>query len=55
MLSFRAERTNVARRLVNQAVPNHLVLPVKSSAAFGAGTAFYGAIVWPNTTVYVRM
>lgn len=40
-LPVRAERTKVPRRMVNQAMPDQLALPVESFSSFSAGTALY--------------
>lgn len=42
-----AEWTDVAGRIVYEAVSDHLVLPLESFATFASWTAFYTAIVWP--------
>lgn len=53
MLPLRAERADVARAVVHEPVADHLVLALEAFAAFGAGTACYGAVVWTVLAVDV--
>jgi hypothetical protein len=46
MLSVRAERTDVSWRIMDKAMPDHLVLPLESFAAFTAWAAFDRTVVW---------
>lgn len=55
MLSFRTKGTDIAWRLMHQAMAYHFVLPLESFASFGPRTRLHGAIVWSVLTVYVRM
>ena len=45
VLPIRAERTHVPRRLVHEAVSDHLVLPLEAFAAFRAGAVANGTVV----------
>ena len=56
MLTVRAERTDVTRRLVNQTVTDHFIFPFEALAAFGAIAAVYGTVVWAflRVDVFVR-
>ena len=45
VLTVLAEGADVAGGVVDEAVPNHLVLPLEAFAAFAAGAAADGAVV----------
>lgn len=45
MLALRAERADVARAVVHEAVADHLVLALEALAALGARAAGDGAVV----------
>ena len=53
MLAFRAERADIARTVVHQAVANHLVLAFESFAAFGARAACNWTVVRSALAVHV--
>lgn len=53
MLPLRAEGTDVAGAVVHEPVADHLVLALEAFAAFGAGAACYGAVVWTVLAVDV--
>ena len=53
MLTFWAERADIAWTVVHQAMANHLVLAFESLAAFGARTACDRAVVWSTLTVHI--
>lgn len=46
MLTIRAERANVSRRLMDQTMPNHLVLPLEALSPFASRAALYGTVMW---------
>jgi len=45
MFSIRTERTNIARRIVNEAMTFHFVLALESFTTFATLTAFDGTVV----------
>lgn len=47
MLTLRAERANVAWRLVHQAVANHLVFALEALAMLRAIALLHRTVVWP--------
>lgn len=47
VLSIWTEWTNVSRRLMNQSMSDHFVLPLESFAAFATWTALDRAVVRP--------
>lgn len=47
MLPVGAERANIARGVVYQAMTDHLILPLEALAPFATGTPFHRTIVWP--------
>jgi hypothetical protein len=53
VFAIRAKRTYIPRRLMNEAVANHLVLALETFATFGAETAYDRAIVWSVLRVYI--
>lgn len=53
VLTFWAERADIAWTVVHQAMANHLVLAFESLAAFGARTACDRAVVWSTLTVHI--
>jgi hypothetical protein len=55
VLSIRAERAHVTWGIVNQAVPDHLILPLEALATLGAGATFHTAIVRTVRGMHVGM
>ena len=55
MLTLWTIGTAVARRLVHEAVPDHLVLPLETFATLSPGTALDGAVVRSARRVDVRV
>jgi hypothetical protein len=53
VLPIWTEGTHVARALMDQAMPNHLVLPFKTFAAFAARTVLYGTVVRAQVRVNI--
>ena len=53
MLSIGTKWTYIARTVVHQAMPNHLILPLKAFATFTARALFNRTVVWPGLTVYI--
>ena len=45
VLTVRAERADITRRVVHKAMPDHLILSFESHSPFSAGTTFHRAIV----------
>jgi len=55
MFSIRAEWTHIARRLMYEPVPNHLILSLEALAALRSRTACNRAVVWAIRRVNVCM
>ena len=53
MLTLGTKRTNVPGRSVNQAVADHLVLPLEPFTAFGARAVWLRAVMRPVLGVHV--
>lgn len=53
MLALRAERADIARTVVHQAMADHLVLAFESFAALGARAACNWAVVRSTLTVHI--
>ena len=45
MLLVRAERANIARRVVNEAMSNHFIFAPEAIATYASRTGFDGAVV----------
>jgi hypothetical protein len=55
VLPIRTKRTDIARRIVDKPMPNHLIFSLKAFAALTARTARNGAIVRSGGGVNIRM
>lgn len=55
VFAIRAERAHIPRRLVDQAVPDHLILALEALAALASRASLDGAVVGPGRRVYVGM
>jgi len=55
VLSVRTEGTDITRRFVDQSMPNHLILPLESLAAFTSRAAFDRAVMRSVRGVNVGM
>jgi hypothetical protein len=55
MFSIRTKGTDIARRIVHEAMPDHLVLTFEPLATFAAGAAWYRAVVWSILAVDIGM
>jgi hypothetical protein len=55
VLLIRAERTHVAGRVMDKAMPDHLVLPLEALATYASWTGLDGAEVWSAGGVDVRV
>ena len=53
MLTFRAERADIAWAVMHQAMADHLVLALEAFAAFGARAARNWAVVWSTLAVHI--
>lgn len=47
------KRADVARRIMDQSVPNHLVLPLESLASLTARTSLDRAVVWTGRRMHI--
>lgn len=55
MLPVGTERTNVAWRVMDQAVAYHFILSLKPFAAFTSRAIFHGTVMWSVLRVDLRM
>ena len=55
MLSVRAKRTDITRRVMHQAMPYHLVLTFESFSTLAARALWYWAVVRSVLTVHIPM
>ena len=55
VLAIRAERTNVAWRIMHEPVSDHLIFSLESLTFLSSRTAHYGAEMWPVFRMYVCM
>jgi hypothetical protein len=53
VFAIRTKWTDIAGRLMHEAVADHFVLALEAFAAFGADTAGDGAVVWAVLEVHV--
>jgi hypothetical protein len=55
MFSVRTEWTNVAWRVMNKTMSDHLILPLETLSAFTSRASLYTAVVWPIRRVNIGM
>ena len=55
VFSLRTEWTDVAWRLMDQAMPDHFVFSLEPFTAFRTAAGLDWAIMWPNLRMYVHV
>ena len=55
MLAIWTERAHITRTLMNEPMPDHLVLPFEAFAAFAARALLHWTVVRPQVRVHILM